>query len=557
MDKLPQKTFITIIIFYLAALICFFIFSIYSFTSVDIVGKALENPEAHGLNMDISILRENAEAEIQILSNFKINWILSNSLKLFIQYLLPIQSTALIVAFSLIFPWKLGTQGMQIPFVDIIGKSIFLFLILTLVFSGLTEGLLPGTLKRQSDQLYLTQMATGYFDQATNELYSDNKEKNYNYIVTKLKAYLQIDPGNPVVEGTLDWAESTFDIKTDIPNITNKNDKITDGRKAADLELKASDYFSKEDYFSALYYANLAFKLDESRSGAQRIAAESREAIRSLAPDKSELEAKEKFNIKRTGFDLLNEGNSIEAYYIFKELSVESNTDKDIPEFLARSLEAISDKSFFIDEAEQYLFVPGINDIVFMDNKNTLIYIEKMVLLNGGKAFFFNIELIELDNSNKIIKHFSAPYGKFNSESESIIMNAIDQDHDNISYKPVYHTGTDREPENTILKLSPNLLDLKYIGQPGNTIKFMNIFELFKYGSIFSKYGYIQKPTQFLILERIVKPFTFLIISFLSVSLGWYLRIRKYNFPLLSILFIPIIGYLIHNILLIYEFGID
>ena len=180
MDKLPQKTFIIIIIFYLAALISFFIFSIYSFTSVDIVGKTLENPEAHGLNMDISILRENDEAEIQLLSNFKINWILSNSLKLFIKYLLPIQSTALIVAFSLIFPWKLGAQGMQVPFVDIIGKSIFLFLILTLVFAGLTEGLLPGTLKRQSDQLYLTQMATGYIDQAKNELNSENKDKDYN-----------------------------------------------------------------------------------------------------------------------------------------------------------------------------------------------------------------------------------------------------------------------------------------------------------------------------------------------------------------------------------------
>lgn len=556
MDKLTQKTLITIIIFYLLAFICFFVFSIISFTSVNIVGKTLDNPDDHSLTLDISIFREKPESEIQILANYKISWILSNSLKLFIQYLIPIQSTALIVAFSLIFPWKLGPQGMQIPFVDVIGKSIFLFLILTLIFSGLTEGLLPGILKKQSDQLYLTNLATGYFEKAKKEITSDKKDKDYNYIVTMLKAYLQIDPGNPVVDDTLDWAESTFNIKTDIIDTINNN-KVTTGQEAADLVLNAQDYFEKEDYFSALYYANMAFKLDDSRSDAQRIAAGSREAIRSLAPDKSEIEAKEYFNEKRTGFNLLNEGNPIEAYYIFKKLSVESNEDKDIPEFLARSLKEISDKSFFIDETDKYISVPGTNDITFLNNHESLIYIEKMILLDEGKAFFFNIEVIKLDKSNKIIKHFSAPFGKYNSESKSIIMNAIDRNHNNISLKPDYYIGSDIEPENLILKLSPTLPELKYIGQAGNTIKFMNIVELFNYGSIINKYGYIKEPTQILLLERIVKPFTFLIVSFLSVSFGWFLRIRKYTLPLLALIFVPVIGYLINNILSIYEFGIE
>ncbi len=557
MDKLPQKTLLIILIIYLSAFIGFFIFSISSFASVNIVGKTLDNPEDHSLNMDISISREKPESEFQLLANYKISWILSNSLKLFIQYLIPIQSTALIVAFSLIFPWKLGPQGMPIPFVDVIGKSIFLFLILTLIFSGLTEGLLPGILKKQSDQLYLTNLATGYFKNAKKELTSDNKDKDYNYIVTMLKAYLQIDPGNPVVDDTLDWAESTFNIKTDIVDTTNNNEKVTMGQEAADLVLKARDYFEKEDYFSALYYANLAFKIDDSRSDAQRIAAGSRDAIRSLAPDKSEIEAKEYFNEKRTGFDLLNEGNPIEAYYIFKKLSDKSKEDKDIPEFLARSLKDISDKSFFIDETNKYISVPGINNITFLNNQETLIYIEKMILLDESKAYFFNIEVIKLDKSNKITKHFSAPFGKYNSESKSIIMNAIDRNQSNISIKPVYYTGSDIEPDNVILKLSPNLLDLKYIGQASNTIRFMNIVELFNYGSIIYKYGYIKEPTQILLLERMVKPFTFLIVSFLSVSFGWFLRIRKYTLPLLSLIFIPVIGFLISNILSIYEFGIE
>ena len=448
---------------------------------------------------------------------------------------------------------------MQIPFVDVIGKSILLFLILTLIYSGLTEGLLPGILKKQSEQLYLTDMAINYFEEAKTELDSEKKEKNYSYIITMLRAYLQIDSDNPVVKDTLDWAESAFKIK---PDITNSNSTISTeknaiGQEAADLINKASDFYNEEDYFSALYYANMAFKLDDSRLEAQRIAALSREAIRSLEPDSSERDAKIYFQEKRTGFELLNEGNSIEAYYIFKKLSVNSNKDKDIPEFLSRSLEAISDKSFFIDEAGKYLSLPGINNIVFLENPKTLVSIKKMILLDASKAFFFDIEVIKLDNLNNIQKHYSAPYGKYYSESKSIIMNAIDRNNSNISFKPVYFSGADKEPENMILKLSPDLIDLRYLGQPENAIEFMNIIELFNYGSILNKYGYLKEPSQILLLERIIKPFTFLVLSFLSVSIGWFLRIKKYTFPLMALIFIPIIGYLIYNLTLFYEFGIN
>ena len=214
MDKLPQKTFIIIIIFYILAFIVFFSFSILNFSSINIVGETITNPDAAELHIDISVSRDKPSSETQLLSNFKINWIISNSIRLFIQYLLPIQITALIIVFSLFFPWKLGVQGIQIPFVDVIGKSIFLFLILTLVFTGLTEGILPGVLKKQSEQLYLTEIAIDYFERADREIDSGKPNKDLNKISTLLKAYLQIDPGNSVVKTALDWAAETKAVKT-------------------------------------------------------------------------------------------------------------------------------------------------------------------------------------------------------------------------------------------------------------------------------------------------------------------------------------------------------
>ena len=557
MDKLPQKTFIIIIIFYILAFIVFFSFSILNFSSINIVGETITNPDAAELHIDISVSRDKPSSETQLLSNFKINWIISNSIRLFIQYLLPIQITALIIVFSLFFPWKLGVQGIQIPFVDVIGKSIFLFLILTLVFTGLTEGILPGVLKKQSEQLYLTEIAIDYFERADREIDSGKPNKDLNKISTLLKAYLQIDPGNSVVKTALDWAEGTKAVKTvdyeparDLKSVNEENKN-----KAADIIDKATTYYNNEDYFSALYNANLAFKLDPSRLDAQRLAAESREAIRSLEPDRSEKEAKIYFERKREGFDKLEGGDPIGAYYIFNELSKSSTNDGDIQVFLGRSLEGISEISFFTEEAEENMTLPGIDDIVFLDNDLTLIHIGKMILPGEEKAFFFNIEVMTIDKTGEISKHYTAPYGKFNSGSNSIIMHAIDRDNSDISIKPEYLIGTAGSPEDIILRLTPKLEELIYLGQVANSIKFMNVLELFHFASIFSNFGHIKEPAQIILLERILKPFTFLIVSFLSVSLGWLLRIRRYTFPWFAFMLVPVITYLINNILSIYEYG--
>ena len=557
MDKIPQKTVIILIIFYALAFIVFFSFSIINFASINIIGETITNPKAGELYMDISVSRDKPASKVQILSNFKISWIISNSIRLFIQYLLPIQSTALIIVFSLFFPWKAGIQSIQMPFIDVIGKSILLFLILTLIFTGLTEGILPGILKKQSDQLYLTEIALDYFKRADRDIDSGKADKDFNEISTLLKAYLQIDPDNSVVKDALDWANGAKALKTvtDKPIIDTEPSTEKNKNEAADILDKANDYNGKAEYFSALYYANLAFKLDPSRLDAQRLAAESREAIRSLEPDKSEKDANKYFERKREGFDMLDGGNPIGAYYIFNELSKLSIDDRDIQEFLERSLEKISTTSFFTEEAREVETLPGIDDIIFLDDDLTLIHIGKMILPEKDKAFFFNIEVITINKNGEISIHYTAPYGKFDSTSNSIIMHAIDKDNSNLSLKPKYLTGTAGNPENIILKLTPKLEELIYLGKISNNIRFMNVLELYHHALTLNKYGYIKEPVEILLLNRILKPFTFLTISFLSVSLGWLLRIRKYSFPWIAFLLVPIITYLINNILSIYEYG--
>jgi len=557
MDKLPQKTLLIVIIFYLTAFIVFFSYSIYSYASINVTAKTLEKVSPHSLNMDISIHREKPDSKVQILSKFKISWIINNSFKLFINYLLPVHITALIIAFSLFFPWKLGASGMQTAFVNVIGKNIFLFLILTLIYTGLTEGFLPGILQKQSEQNYLTKIAVDYFNKAKIEIDKPDQNKDFSIIVKMLDAYLQIDPDEDVVLDTIKWAKSRLDIKEDQTKEQKEKTSTTEKTTAADLIIKADKYFTNEDYFSALYYADLAFKLDNSRLEASRIAAKSRELIRSQEPNQSEEKAKNIFKMKREGFNFLESGDPISAYYIFNKLLETETTDKDIPEFLNQSLNAISNKTFFIDKIEEYTTSPGINNITFLNDKETLIHISKMILINEKEAYFFNIEVVKFDSSNSIIKHFISDYGKYTAASTSIIMYAIDRDNPAVYHKPVYLKGEDSSPDNIILKINPNLFSLQFLGQPLDITKSMNIYNLFKYAPIFNKFGYVADPVNILILERILKPFTFLIISFFAVSLGWLLRIRRVSFPWFAILIIPIITLLIYNLLSVYEYAMN
>ncbi|MCK5197624.1 MAG: hypothetical protein KAR21_04700, partial [Spirochaetales bacterium] len=190
-------------------------------------------------------------------------------------------------------------------------------------------------------------------------------------------------------------------------------------------------------------------------------------------------------------------------------------------------------------------------------NNNTLIHIDKMILFGKKEAFFYNIEVMTIDDSGKISMHYTAPYGKFYSDSKSIIMQAIDRNNSDLTIIPKYLIGTAGIPENRILRLTPKLDELVYLRQVEKSTENMNVLELFHFASIYSNYGYIKEPAQITLLTRILKPFTFLIVSFISVSFGWMLRIRKYTFPWLAFLLIPIIPFLINNILAIYEYSME
>ncbi|MCF6334863.1 MAG: hypothetical protein L3J12_03890 [Spirochaetales bacterium] len=555
MDKIARKTGIIVIIFYLLAFSFFFIYSIVNFSGLTIVETPVTVQDSGEFNKTLSVLRSNPESEIQILYSFKLNWILTNSLRLFVQNILSVHSTALIFAFSLFFPWRTGRQNMKVHFVNIIEKSIFMFLVLTLLFTILAEGLLPGILKKQANQQYMSGMAVDYFTQANKEINSTGRDRDYSSIILMLKAYLQIDPGNPTVNSTLDWAVGNVEIKKIIDPPVLNNDSSQN--KAADYFNKANEYLEDEDYYSALYYADLAYKLDKTRKDAQRVAAKSREGIRSLEPNQNDKAAREYYGLKKTGFDKLQNDDPIGAYYIFRSLSKQSTEDGDIIEFLKRSTDEITAIAFFTDEAEKYMYLPGFEDIIFLENNQSLIHIGKMILLDSEEAYFYDIEVVEINSNGIITKHFKAPFGKYLSSSKSIIMQVIDRDDERINFKPEYITGTADVPEDILLLVSPDLNEMASMENIKKSLKYMNIIQLFKSASIFDKYGYLKEPVELILLSRILKPFTFLILSFLSVSIGWFLRYRSSSLPWMALLIMPVIPVVMKYIISVSEYCIN
>ena len=237
-------------------------------------------------------------------------------------------------------------------------------------------------------------------------------------------------------------------------------------------------------------------------------------------------------------------------------LSEKGNKDEDIPEFYNRALEAVRQSSFFTDEAQEFESYPGLENIVFRNGGRTIIKIGKMVQIDRQQAYFYNIERITLDQGAHESVHFKVRYGKYEPDSNSILINAIDRDNSRISQKPEIIAGKLESPDDAVIKLEPELDDFSYLGQMNRTIGNLTIFELFRLSSVLSQFGYVREPVLIEILDRITKPFTFLIVSFFSVGLGWMLRRRKSSFPLFALILTPLIPFILNSILQLYGFGI-
>lgn len=206
--------------------------------------------------------------------------------------------------------------------------------------------------------------------------------------------------------------------------------KETSGETVTTLLEKATKAMEEEKWFEAHYYSYLAVTAGSSKDinldAAKRI---SSEAWNHLFDVKifNETDDQLLFRKKRDAYMNFIDGDNIEAYYQFLEISKISEKaarDYDVIKFLEIAEDRVSQQCFFVDEVENLRRFEAYRDIYFTipheDGTKDVVYIRGITpVKNSGRMIQYlrNFNLLKFSADGTFIKSLCVPYAKMLSES--------------------------------------------------------------------------------------------------------------------------------------------
>lgn len=484
---------------------------------------------------------------------------LYQGLRLFIEHLIPIQATALLLAYSLFFNHQAyeATRtgpGTRRSFHGFVSRTVVLIIILTSAYTFLYTASLPLIQRRIQELEYLSRSARSFLSDA--EAAEENKQLDQAHFFYNL--YLSIDPDDrkvlrqraKIVE---EMAVSDRETKKETKPAEQREIEAQKGFSVGELLEKAGQYMQTEDYFSAHYYASLVLAMDPSNQDAENIRFRAWEQLTGYLPSNSDAAATAFFEAKLEGLAALEEGKTIEAYYQFKRLSDAYPRDVDVAEFLEESRSRMSEISFFEDEVLPTLALPGITGITFLNSGSRggkggtqVVYLNRTVNTPKG-IYFHGIEILDFNRDGRLKLHLTAPYGKL--DENQINMQCLHRSDPESTFYPEYEVGGPGE-KGHMVALNQKIQHLPYYTPDRKSIFRLGISELWQIRDSYERAGYDRQDIEMEFLMRILNPFLYLIVSLLAVSMGWAYRARYLGRPpLLTFVLIPVLPFLISHVI--------
>ncbi|MFP4619211.1 MAG: LptF/LptG family permease [Spirochaetaceae bacterium] len=516
--------------------------------------------------------------EGELLHQFRISWVFTESLRSMIDHLPTIFASAVIASFATISRNREELFFSSENLSDTVGKLIVLFLLFSLVYTALDIGLLPSLQQERHTQLYQSSLAGDYLKKAEHA----REEGQLGEASRFYRNYLSIVEENPEIERELELLEAEISVQEgeekEVPEETRPTTRKEEYRNLSAQELVRRGREAleeREDPFTAHFMAQIAMELDSGREDAKRLAAQAWDAIGSLEPDREEKRRYELYRKKVRGYTALQRDEPVEAYYIFRELIEENPEDPDVQEYLEESRLQAKEVTFFIDEARETETVPGTRTIVYKEpgtEETSIVYIGRMVR-QGAHAWLHDVEIIRFTAEGELEEHLAAEYAKLVSkvnergeEYSVFIFRGIDNRNPEASIGPTVsgkaaqresaeaaETEETAEPRN-VYRSTATLHELSLMSMHTDFLERLSLLDLFKLESTFEKYTLPESQIQVEALMRLLGPFIILILSLFSVGLGLRFRPRSGRVHPLLYLFLPAIPFFLLYVVLIIEY---
>lgn len=479
-----------------------------------------------------------------VMAHYYWQWVFANTIVRFADAIIPVQCAALVLAFSLfIRQMDLRVAAGGVPrFPRIIRSTIVLLLVLTVGYALALELLVPREESLRSQTVYNTALATAMISRARSSV----ANKQYDTALTQVDEYLALNPEDAdarqlrseIIQNIPRGDASAADESQSSPTAV-----AAGAASAADLLTRAADYMKSADYFSAYYYASLAFRLETDNTDARRIMAEASDRIKSVDMSKMEKKQADVFAMKQRGFLALQKGDAIQAYYVFSELKSELPNDPDVERYYPEALSAVKQVAFFRENVEQALKLPSLGSMSFINRKTDeyreILRIGRLVQAPEG-TYAFDVELMRFTPEGKVLLHLSMPYAKF--EGQFLIMHAIGKSDPSISVEPTLYAGKIPADPGPIFEVMVPREDLPVFTAADSGVESVGLLQLWASAGRLQEFGRPARPVFESLVERLMLPFSFVTLSLFSMSLGWRFRSRYLTRPPLgAVLLSPVV----------------
>jgi hypothetical protein len=482
-----------------------------------------------------------------------------------VDYAIPIMVAGLAVAYSLFLR---PASGMRRPFHRVVGSQLALLVTLTILYTAILFGFYPRSRTLLTELEQLTRHGRALLDTAR----EDQKQGRSLAATDAYERYLAINRRDNAANEELDLLRARLHSSSEEAQPPAEAAaaagaaEAARGQSPAQLLATARGYFEREDWFSAIYYADLAVGVSGERQDAvsreaARLSARAWERVRSVQQnrDKRDVEGRRLFESKQRGYQLFQQGDYLSAYYHFLDLSRRYPGDQDARRYLADSRRQVVSLTYFRDEAERMDPLPGPQGLLFLNGGSgggrEIVSIGKMVS-TAGETFFKDIEVLRIAGG-RVQLHYLAPYGRLETSQVApagqaggpragVLLRGIDRRRPGRELLPLAIEGSLRGQEpRYLLPLAPRPEELPALRAPGpagsSRLGGVSLDTLWLARAGIRVYGQLEAALSLEILMRLLLPFAFLNLGLLAMALGWgYRLVSARRPPLPAYLIIPL-----------------
>jgi hypothetical protein len=318
--------------------------------------------------------------------------------------------------------------------------------------------------------------------------------------------------------------------------------------------------FRERRYFDAHWLATLggriAVRNSPEAANAARLASEAWNMISSQSPTQREERLHELYEKKLSGYMAMNNGEWINAYYIFLDLMYYTPDDPDIANFLKASERAILEYAFFMDEMDLSIGQISSGALFSLPNQRGRAVIRfSNISTSDDVAFGRDFEYMEFNALLRPVINMRAPFVKLlpvtinDRRQIMVITHALSRYDKDTYWKSEWLLGNET--------MSAVILDISFedfllLSQVRRGLPNLQIDELFITANKFGNSGYISEIFQAEVLNRISYVVFFLPMSIIVIVLGWRYRAKKKPRYLFALL-LPILPVIFHGFVFLYR----